>query len=248
MKERWESNLLLVLLGVVTAGSGSGGSSTLTLNTTSTGTTVRRGESKVNVLLRVKTNDEGRNVDDLLADTNVTLNDQDTGVVDGLGKTRLEDLGLKTTLQEVLDLEGEHVIETHAGLVEHPNAHKTANDGITLKKTLGVLLVELEELTGSTSDLGEGEGNAPDLTLVAQTVLTSELKLTVETGRLKRSSGNLGGLGLLARSARHFFYDAVKREKRRVSQDKRAERATCRSVKTVTKLMLPICACESQSS
>ncbi len=30
--------------------------------------------------------------------------EQDTGVVDGLGKAELEDLGLKTTLQKVLDL------------------------------------------------------------------------------------------------------------------------------------------------
>ena len=59
-------------------------------------------------------------------------------------------------------------------------------------------------IPGSTTDLGESEGNAPDLTLVTETVLTSELELAVETGRLERPSGNLGGLGLLARSTRHL--------------------------------------------
>ena len=97
----------------------------------------------------------------------VALADEDTGVVDGLGQAALEDLGLETALQEVLDLEREHVIETHAALVEHTDAHKTANQGIALEETLRVLLVELEELMGSTTDFGEGERDAPDLALVA---------------------------------------------------------------------------------
>ena len=103
------------------------------------------------------------------------LADEDTGVVDGLGETGLEDLGLQPALQEVLDLEGKHVIETHAGLVEDTNADETANKGITLEETLGVLVVELEELTSGTTDLGEDEGDTPDLALVAETVFTSKL-------------------------------------------------------------------------
>ena len=96
-------------------------------------------------------------------------------MVDGLREAALEDLGLETALQEVLDLEGQHVIETHARLVEHTDAHQTANQGVTLEETLGVLGVELEQLTGSTTDLGQNETNAPDLALVAQAVLASEL-------------------------------------------------------------------------
>ena len=105
----------------------------------------------------------------------VPLPDEDTGVVDGLGETALEDLGLQPALQEILDLEGKHVIETHAGLVEHTDTDETADEGVTLEETLGVLVVELEELTGGTTDLGEGEGDTPDLALVAETVFTGEL-------------------------------------------------------------------------
>jgi hypothetical protein len=36
----------------------------------------------------------------------MALAQQDTGVVDGLGQTKLEDLGLEAALQEVLNLEG----------------------------------------------------------------------------------------------------------------------------------------------
>lgn len=46
------------------------------------------------MLLGVETNDEGRNVDDLLSNTDVTLADEDTSVVDGLGKSELVNLGL----------------------------------------------------------------------------------------------------------------------------------------------------------
>ncbi len=59
------------------------------------------------------------------------LADQDTGVVDRLGKTGLEDLGLKTTFQEIFDLKGEHIIETHARLVEHADSDETTDERIT---------------------------------------------------------------------------------------------------------------------
>lgn len=68
-------------------------------------------------------------------------------MVDGLGETELVDTGLETTLQEVLDVQGQDVIELHARLVEDTNTDQTANQGITFEETLGVLLVEGEELT-----------------------------------------------------------------------------------------------------
>lgn len=77
----------------------------------------------------------------------VALADEDTGVVDGLGEAELVDASLEAALQEVLDLQGQHVIELHAGLVEHTDTHQTANEGIAFEETLGVLLVESEQLT-----------------------------------------------------------------------------------------------------
>jgi hypothetical protein len=57
------------------------------------------------------------------------------------------DAGLEAALQEILNLEGEHVIELHAGLVEDTDTDETANEGIAFEETLGVLLVEGKELT-----------------------------------------------------------------------------------------------------
>lgn len=59
------------------------------------------------------------------------LADQNTGVMDRLGKAGFEDLGLKTTFQEIFDLKGEHIIETHARLVEHTDSDETTDEGIT---------------------------------------------------------------------------------------------------------------------
>lgn len=46
----------------------------------------------------------------------------------------------------------------------------------TLEESLGVFGFELEKLTGSATNLGEDEGDTPDLALVAETVLAGELR------------------------------------------------------------------------
>ena len=77
----------------------------------------------------------------------MSLLDEDTGVVDGLGKTELVDTSLETTLQEVLDLQGQDVIELHAGLVKDTDTDQTANEGVSFEQTLWVLLVKGKKLT-----------------------------------------------------------------------------------------------------
>lgn len=83
---------------------------------------------------------------------NVALSDERTSVVDTLGEVRLEYLRLQPAFQEILDFQRQHVIETHAGLVEHTNTDETTDQGVTLEKTLGVLVIKLEQLTGGTTD------------------------------------------------------------------------------------------------
>jgi hypothetical protein len=190
-------HLFLILL-VVTTLALLGGLGLLSADTAGTATTVGRGEGEVNVLLGVETDDERRNVDDLLADADVALTDQDTGVVDGLGETELVDAGLEAALQEILNLQGKDVIELHAGLVEDTDTDQTANQGVALEETLGVLLVESEQLTGSTTDLGQSQTDTPDLTLVAQAILADELQLRVQSSSLERTARDTRGLGISA--------------------------------------------------
>jgi len=77
----------------------------------------------------------------------VSLLDENTSVVDRLGETKLVDTSLEATLEEILDLEGENVIQSHAGLVEDTDTYETADQGVTLEETLGVLLVQGKKVT-----------------------------------------------------------------------------------------------------
>lgn len=141
------THLLLVLILLLLTVAALGSLGLLPPDTAEAAATEGRSDGEVDVLLGVETDDEGRNVDNLLADADVALTDEDTGVVDGLGEAELVDEGLEAALKEVLDLEGKDVIELHAGLVEDTDAHETANQGVTLEEALGVLLVKGEKLT-----------------------------------------------------------------------------------------------------
>lgn len=125
--------------------------SLLSPHTTRSATTKWRSKSEIDVLLGVQSDDERWDVDNLLANSDVSLLDQDTGVVDGLGKAELVDTGLKSSLQEIFDFEGQDVIELHAGLIEDTDSDETSNQGVTFEETLGILLVESEQLTGTLS-------------------------------------------------------------------------------------------------
>jgi hypothetical protein len=115
----------------------------------------------------------------------VALADEHTGVVDGLGKTELVDAGLEAALQEVLNLEGQDVIELHAGLVEHTDTDETANERVTLEKTLGVLLVEREERTAAVSNVRNGGCGVLTTHRAARRILDS-VNCTRQTSRLLR--------------------------------------------------------------
>jgi hypothetical protein len=193
---------LLVILLLLVAVALLGGLGLLPPDAAGAAATERRGQGKVNVLLGVETDDEGGHVDDLLADADVALADEDTSVVDRLGEAELVDAGLEAALEEILNLEGQNVIELHAGLVEDTDADETTDQGVSLEEALGVLLVEGKKLTSSTTNLGQSQTDSPDLTLVAQAILADELELGVKSSGLEGATGDTRGLGVGAR--RHF--------------------------------------------
>ena len=59
-------------------------------------------------------------------------------MVDGLGQPQLENLGLETSLQEILDLETQHVIELHTGLVQHTDTDQTTQKSVAWNKISGL--------------------------------------------------------------------------------------------------------------
>jgi hypothetical protein len=164
--------IVLLLSGLLVVTTGSGGSS-LPLYSTGSSTSQGRVEGVVEVLhakvstvtdnlrrethlLGVESNNERGNVDHLLSDSDVPLSDQDSGVVHALGQTALEDLGLQSSLHEILGLQGQDVIESHTGVIEHTDSDQSSDQGVTLEESLGVLVVELEQFSGGSSDLRGG--------------------------------------------------------------------------------------------
>lgn len=157
---------------------------TLSLNSTSSTSTVWRVVSKVNVLLRLQSNHERWNVDDLLTDGNVSLSNQHSSVVDRSSQTQFENLSLQSSLQEIFWFQSQDVIQLHLVLWQHTNLHQSSDQSITFEQSLWVLLVSGQQVTSGSSDLGQLELNSVDFSLVLQSKFTSQLQFTVQTGRL----------------------------------------------------------------
>lgn len=64
----------------------------------------------------------------------VSLTDENTGMMDTLCKSKFEDLGLKTPLQEVFYSQAQHKIELHFGFIKHTNSYQSSQQGITCLK------------------------------------------------------------------------------------------------------------------
>jgi len=134
-------------------------------------------EGVVDVALAVTTDKEGRNVNELLAHTDVTLEDQHTGVVDGASKLGLEHDGLETTLKEILMLKSKNVIELVLVLRENTHLVETTKHCTTLKHTALVILIKSQKETSTLAELGESVVHTVHLTLAAETVDTAQTKL-----------------------------------------------------------------------
>ena len=103
------------------------------------------------MLLRINMNHEGRRVDHLLTNTDVSLLNELTSMVNGLGKTELEDLGLQSAIHQLGSGKFENVVEFHVFLRDKTETSHTTNNGSTLENSAGILLVQSKEFTSSLS-------------------------------------------------------------------------------------------------
>lgn len=53
----------------------------------------------------------------------MSLTNQDTCVMNGLGQTQLEYLSLKTSLEEIFNFQAKNVIQLHTSFIQHTNSH-----------------------------------------------------------------------------------------------------------------------------
>ena len=128
----------------------------------------------------------------------MSLTDHNASVVDGLGKTALENLSLKASLEHLLGSHGQSIIELSLVLVQETKSDQLSEKGLTLELSGLVVLLKSQQITSGRSDLGQSVHDPPDFSLVLKTVLTDESELRVETSLLVGSSWGLSGLGRVA--------------------------------------------------
>lgn len=124
------------------------------------------------------------------------LLDEHTGVVDRLGHARLKYNGLQASLQEILNGESKHVIELVLTLIQKTISVHASQKSLSLENTTCVFLIESKQHASIVADTAQRILNPPELTLVAETILSNKLQLGIETLLLERPAWLLEGLSI----------------------------------------------------
>ena len=96
-------------------------------------------------------------------------------MVDTLSQPTLEYLSLESPLQEILNFQSQHIIETHTALIKHTNTNQSSDESVSLEETFGIFIVKLEKFTSGTTNFRKDKSDTPDFTFVSETVFTCEL-------------------------------------------------------------------------
>lgn len=83
------------------------------------------------MLLRANSDEVAGNVDKLLSNRDVSLSDEDTGVVNGVGKLSLGNDGLESSLHHLVEGKTEDVIELSLVLLQETESNHSSDKGIT---------------------------------------------------------------------------------------------------------------------
>lgn len=173
-------------------------SKSLPLYSSRTSLTERTVEGKVNMLLAVHSDQKGRNVNNSSSHADVSLADENTGVVHGFSQTHLEDHSLKTAVEKLIDSQSENEIEFLLFLRQNSKASESAKESVSFKDTSGVCFIKGEQGTSSLSDLGQNELNAPDLAFVLEAEFSDSFQFRVDSLLLVRTTRGSRSLACIA--------------------------------------------------
>lgn len=95
-------------------------------------------------------------------------------MVDGLGQSFGEDLGLQAALKKIFDAQSENIIQLHLLFWQDAHQDQAAQQNIAFEQALWILVLQHEQLTSNLSDLGQRQLNTPDLTFVSKTELSNQ--------------------------------------------------------------------------
>jgi hypothetical protein len=147
-------------------------SSTLLGNTSRSTLSIWGVHREINVLFGRSPDVERWNIHKLTSNTDMTLPDEHTGVVDGLGQSLFVNLRLKTAFQQLLGRKLKDGIEFQLIIREQTVTAHSSQHGGTLEDPLGVLWVKGQKGTGRLTKLGQGILDTPDFALAAESVLS----------------------------------------------------------------------------
>ena len=84
-------------------------------------------------------------------------------MMNGLGQSKLEDLRLQMSFQEILAFEARNVIQLHSVFVKDSNTDQTTPKCVTFEEMTGILVLKGEQVTGSFAALDQSVLDPPDL-------------------------------------------------------------------------------------
>ena len=111
----------------------------------------------------------------------MSTSDVDSGVVNGLGHSSLEDNGLKSSFEELSGSKSKNVIEFVLTFLEETELDHSLDKSLSFEDSLGIGGVEGKELSGSLSDSTETMLDLEHFSLGLETVGTDDFKLLIES-------------------------------------------------------------------
>ena len=145
------------------------------------------------MLLRVHMDHEGRRVHHLTANTDMSLTNQHTSVMNRLSQTELEYLRLQSTIHQLCSAQLQNVIQLLLLLRHQTQTSHTTDDSSTLEDAARILLVQSQQFTSSLhkyhskhtisylTNLSKNKLHTPNLTLATETILSANTKLLIQT-------------------------------------------------------------------
>ena len=165
-----------------------------------------RQRGQIDLFLRGSPHQKLRCIDQVLAHLDVTLVDQNTGLMNALGlETFLVDSSLQSLVQKFIESQTQNVIEFEFLIGEQTVSVHSVKKGSSFEESSRIFLFKSEQLSGGLSEFGEQEMDSPYLSFVLEAVLADELQFVIDSFLFEGSSRCFEGGRIYVRTYLQFL-------------------------------------------